>query len=102
MSVCRPVARELQVYSNDIVFGTRFYDICDMNFRDGKAAVVCCQLGCNPVGAERRAGQGYKFPGSSWLPFYRFLLFHSSLFGVIFIRQGYSCTGLDRVFTVQL
>ena len=74
MSVCRPVACELQVYSNDIVFGMRFYDVCDMNFGDEEAAVVCRQLGCNPVGAERR-GQRDEFPGSSWLPFYRFLLF---------------------------
>ena len=43
----------LQVYSNDLIYGERWYQVCDRGMNDTEAKVICRQLGCPTTYATR-------------------------------------------------
>ena len=47
------------IYANGTITGPAFHNICDREFGDEEAAVVCRQMGCNPVGARRTPAGRY-------------------------------------------
>ena len=46
-------AGAVEIYANGSTDGPGFRKICDGNFGDEEAQVVCRQAGCNPVGARK-------------------------------------------------